>query len=41
MNCLGKTFDKERKIDGICNQNLFEMSLRMLLQHPPKGEGGP
>jgi hypothetical protein len=41
MNCLGKTFDKKHKIDCICNQNQFEMSLGMLLQHPAKGEGGP
>ncbi len=41
MNCLGKTFDKKHKIDGICNQNQFEMSLGMLLQHPPKEEREP
>ncbi len=41
MNCLGKAFDKKHKIDCICNQNQFEMSLGMLLQHPPKGEGEP
>jgi hypothetical protein len=32
MNCLGKMFDKKHKIDCICNQNQFEMSLGMLLQ---------
>ncbi len=41
MNCFGKTFDKKHKIDYICIQNQFEMSLGMLLQHPPKGEGEP
>jgi hypothetical protein len=41
MNCLCKTFDKKHKIDCICSQNQLEMSLGMLLQHPPKGEGGP